>query len=109
LEQERETRQVVLQEKQSTKLNNNYGYLTSIKEFNESQENMITEQTTSPSNQVEFTSLRCDENEHIELNQQDESSRKEQHLLAEAKREAALQDSEVSSPTSAQCEENFGS
>lgn len=51
---------------------------------------MITEQTTSPSNQVEFTSLRCDENEHIELNQQDESSRKEQHLLAEAKREAAL-------------------
>jgi hypothetical protein len=65
-----ETRQVAVAET----VKHNYGYLTSIKEFNESQENMVTEQTTSPSHQVEYTSLRCDENEHLEIERQEDSS-----------------------------------
>ena len=74
---------MICEEKQNTNLNKNYGYLTSIKEFNESQENMVTEQTTSPSHQVEFTSLRCDDVEQAELvDQHDESSSKADHEQA---------------------------
>jgi len=32
---------------------------------------MVTEQTTSPSHQVEYTSMRCDENEHLTDRQED--------------------------------------
>lgn len=43
------THETIFVEKQIVKNSNKYGYLTSIKEFNESQENIITDQTTSPS------------------------------------------------------------
>lgn len=79
----------------------NYGYLTSIKEFNESEENMVTEQTTSPSHQVEYTSLRCDENEHL-MDRQEDSTLKGPVGQQETK---ALNDTEMQ----VHCEENFGS
>ena len=95
-------------EKPATK-QNKYGYLTSIKEYNESQENMMTEQTTSPSRQIEFTSLRCDENGTLELNNHEESSDDQPELAPQI---PTLQQNEISHQShnsSVQCEENFGS
>jgi hypothetical protein len=63
---------------------------------------MVTEQTTSPSHQVEYTSLRCDENEHLEMERQEDSSQKQplEVLQVQVQNNTEFQ---------SHCEENFGS